>query len=662
MYSKSFLTLCPWCKTVGEISRIHLYTEVRCTSCTAKFKAEENYVDVEDTHASDWKAAEDTELHCKGLQEEITTKGDNREVFKNFDSPSSFRTERHMNRPLDWTLVSSTGLQEETSTVDADLKACNNSVRQANFETKEHHKDKPVGDTTLNKASTEVSSRELGWPNENKVAQGNHKSKKRKHTQNSPTWGIALRKPFRERRKVKSYSPSRESGLRKRGKLGVEKGCRVKKGDLTTVKKYRRKNQESGKSQRDKFSDGYVNKGKTTTQGIATKPSEPNIEGYSDEFKNFIADEIKRQILEGLGEASKNMVKEIQVIEVEELLPCTLSTQDPAVAEQQEFMAQVKLMTTLLFPITLRASDGPPAGSPEGPKSSEGKGREVIGDEAKDMEKPEHKDMQDGSKSREATEDQVKEIKEPEHKDIEEPEPKDLREPEPPTWPMECKEPSDQRPSLEDGCEVDVPDSEYYDFEFNKSEDKFASQQIWASYDNLDMMPRDYVEIKRVVSIDPFMVHIAVLEPAWLSELGIPLSCGEFSSEKRVRVMDQINGFSHLMSFQNGQGGMIHIYPGKKEVWALYKDWKESDQEKRIKGGYDVVQVVDMAEDLTVSVVPLVNHKGSKTVFQKKERELFCIHKKDFYRFSHQVPTYEIIGYAGVEGCVELDPAAIPSQ
>ncbi|MCO5595428.1 hypothetical protein L7F22_049470 [Adiantum nelumboides] len=689
MYSKSFLTLCPGCKTVGEFSRIHLNSEVLCTSCSARFRAEENYVDIEDTHASDWLAAEETELHGKGLQEGIKAKGNDTEVFNNVDRQTSFGTKHHVEkRPLEWTLVSSKGLQEEISTVDADLKTINNSVRQASFVARKHHKEKPVGVSTPNKACTEVSSRELGWPNDSKMAQGNLKSKKRKHTQSSATWGVALRKPFREKRKVKSYSPSRESGFRKRGKLGLEKGSGMKKGEQ---KKYRKKKQESERSQEDEFLDGCVVKDKATTHGIAGKPSELHFKGYFENFKNFMTAEIKRQVLEGLGEASKKMVKEIQVVEVEELLPMP-GTKASSVAEQQEFMAQVKLITTLRFPITLTASDGSPVGSPESPKSREGNSKELTADEFKNME-PEQKDVEDEFKDREKTKDEVEDMKEPDYKmeelepedvedefkdrektkdevedrkepdyKMEELEPEDVKEPEPLTVLTPCEKSSDQRPSWEDGHEIDVPDSEFFDFESNKSEDEFVSQQIWASYDTgLDMMPRDYVQIKKVVSIKPFMVHIAVLEPAWFSELGNPLSCGEFSAENKVRVMDKINGFSHLMRWQNGPNGMIHIYPDKKEVWALYKDWKESDQEKRINGGYDIVQVVGIDEDLTVSVVPLVNHKGSKTVFQKREREGFKIHKKDFNRFSHQIPTFEIIGCDGVEGCIELDPAAIPS-
>lgn len=658
MYCDAFLTLCPVCKTVSKFLRSSLHSEVTCTSCGSSFRAEENYVEIEDV--------EERELHCKELREGIITKGADREECNDYERPRSFERENHSKKPLEWRLVSSEGWQEE--------RTC--------FERREDQEEQ-VG------APTEVSSRELEWPHKSKLAAG-PASKKRKLSLSLATWGIALRKPSREKRKVKSYSPSRESGLGKTRKLGrLEKGSNVRNGDRTTAaKKYKKKGGEvkiqesAGRSPQDDLWNGDANKGKPTAE--RTADGKLFSEGYSEEFKDFMAAEIKRQVLEGLGEASKKMVREIQVVEVEEIFPKSQTS-------EQQFVAQVKLTATLSFPVTLRSNEGAPAQSPEGQKSRDnfgdkcqGRKKDVATEnglddtkelepkvmeelklkdkeklECKGMEELERKEMEE-PKPKDTEELECRDMEEPEFKDTEEREWRECRNMEPQPL-LESQKPSAGEHSSENGCEVDVPDSEYYDFEFNRSADKFAANQVWASYDG-SLMPRDYVQIKKVVSTRPFKVHIAVLEPAWLAESGNPLSCGEFSADCRVKVLDEINGFSHLMKWKSGQNGMIHIYPGEKEVWALYKNWKEVNQAKRIKHGYDIVQVVGMSEDLTVRVVPLITYKGSSTVFGRKEGEAFRIHEKDFDRFSHQIPLFEIIGHAGVEGCVELDPAAIPSQ
>lgn len=360
-----------------------------------------------------------------------------------------------------------------------------------------------------------------------------------------------------------------------------------------------------------------------------------------DDFKNFMKEEIKRQILNGLGEACKSA--EIEAVEVKEIYQYTASSLcelKDSVPEEQQYIAKTKLMVTVLFPVTLRAGQGPQ--DCHKPMEDSTVPMEDVREPERAGEGPPqncHRPMED---SRVPMED----IKEPESGGL-----------------MEPEEFNDEPLFENDNSEeIDVPESEFYDFECDRSEDKFSPGQVWASYDSgRDVMPRDYVQIQKVMSIHPFKVQITLLEPRgfpqWVKE-GNALTCGEFSSENRVRVMDQIDGFSHVMKWEKGKNGMICIYPAEREVWALYKDWKEPDPNRRIKLGYEIVQIVAIDKgDFTVSVVPLVNYKGSRTVFIQQAVEPLKMNKSDFVRFSHQISTYEILD---LEGCMELDPAATP--
>eukprot|EP00250_Pteridium_aquilinum_P005624 c15692_g1_i1 orf=164-2194(-) len=675
MYSDTFLTVCPACKTVGANLRTCINKEVTCTGCLSTFTAQENVIDVEDTFESHLIPLKETEVYFKGLQGKKTTIGSDKGECKDqigLTSPDNNQKEvtKVCKEAMEILLVR----RQDSLEVDAErplskAPAISNQKGEGVIEsqeqhikeectdwikeTKEHHSDKAVMSfnevTNSGKSLTKLSMNEC--LDERKGARGGTKSRKRKLSHNLASAGVALRKPYREKKIVRSYSPSREWIFKRKIKLGLQKGGEVSR---TVVKKYKRNREEVKQQGENSFlaGTGDVCKGKTTADGTAEKPAKSDPEGYSDDFKQFMTEEIKRQVLDGLGDASKKALGEFQVVEVEEIRPCTASCFPDlknAMPEEQRYIAKVKLMATLSFPLILRASQGPAEDfhkhmdhhQPQPPSGIKRQDSKVI-----------EKLQSDESKGREATEDESKgrEVtKEPDCTGLMEPE----------------RVPGE--PLFENGNaeEVDVPESEFYDFECDRSEDKFAPGQVWASYDSgQDGMPRDYVQIKKVMSVNPFKVQIALLKPEDFSEwikLGNSLTCGEFSTESRPRAMDQIDGFSHIMKWEKGQNGMICIYPAEREVWALYKNWSEIDPSRRIKLGYEIVQVVAIKkEDWTVSVVPLVNYKGSRTVFILQETEPFQIPKRDFIRFSHQIPTYKILGAEDFKDCVELDPAATP--
>lgn len=51
---------------------------------------------------------------------------------------------------------------------------------------------------------------------------------------------------------------------------------------------------------------------------------------------------------------------------------------------------------------------------------------------------------------------------------------------------------------------MSVPDLDFYDFDKNRVETSFGSNQIWAMYDDNDGMPRYYVLIHNLISTKPF--------------------------------------------------------------------------------------------------------------------------------------------------------------
>jgi hypothetical protein len=223
---------------------------------------------------------------------------------------------------------------------------------------------------------------------------------------------------------------------------------------------------------------------------------------------------------------------------------------------------------------------------------------------------------------------------------------------------------------------ITVPDSDFHDFDKDRTEECFKPKQIWALYDEEDGMPRLYCLIREVISVNPFKIHISYLNSKtdsefgsvnWL-ELGFTKSCGNFRAWTSD-IVDQVNIFSHVLSREKaGRGGCVRIYPRSGDIWAVYRnwspDWNRSTPDK-VRHEYDMVEVLyDYSEDLGVCVTPLIKLSGFKTVYKRNpdngaER---WIPRREMVRFSHQVPYWLLKGEESnlPDRCFDLDPAATP--
>ncbi|XP_022873760.1 uncharacterized protein LOC111392624 [Olea europaea var. sylvestris] len=225
---------------------------------------------------------------------------------------------------------------------------------------------------------------------------------------------------------------------------------------------------------------------------------------------------------------------------------------------------------------------------------------------------------------------------------------------------------------------ITVPDSDFHDFDKDRSENCFKPKQIWALYDEEDGMPRLYCLIREVISVSPFKIHIGYLSSKtdnefgsvnWLDS-GFTKSCGNFRVY-HSEIVEQVNIFSHLLGRDKaGRGGCVRIYPRSGDIWALYwnwsPDWSRTTPDA-VKHQYEMVEVIDdYSEELGVCVAPLIKLVGFKTVYQRNTNKdaIRWIPRREMLRFSHQVPSCLLKGVDNKlpEGCWDLDPAATPGD
>ncbi|KAL3653610.1 hypothetical protein CASFOL_003291 [Castilleja foliolosa] len=221
---------------------------------------------------------------------------------------------------------------------------------------------------------------------------------------------------------------------------------------------------------------------------------------------------------------------------------------------------------------------------------------------------------------------------------------------------------------------MSVPDSDFHDFDKDRSESSFGDNEVWAAYDDDDGMPRFYALISKVISKRPFKLKISWLNSRTTGEFGnmdwvgsgFYKTCGEFWVG-RYEMCKSINSFSQKVNFSKGPRGSIFIFPQKGDVWAIYinwsSDWNEHTPDEVIRK-YDMVVVLDnYSEGKGVSVAPLVKVAGFKTIFRQNvgPEAVRRIPKEEMFRFSHRVPNKLLTGLEGSnapKGCLELDPAA----
>ncbi|XP_059662874.1 uncharacterized protein LOC132308711 [Cornus florida] len=225
---------------------------------------------------------------------------------------------------------------------------------------------------------------------------------------------------------------------------------------------------------------------------------------------------------------------------------------------------------------------------------------------------------------------------------------------------------------------ITVPDSDFHDFDMDRTEEYFKPKQIWALYDEEDGMPRLYCLIREVISVKPFKVHISYLNSKTDSEFGsvnwvdsgFTKSCGNFRAFNS-EIIDQVNIFSHLLSREKaGRGGRVSIYPKSGDIWAVYRnwspDWNRTTPDK-LRHQYEMVEVLDdYSEKLGVCVTPLVKLDRFKTVYQQNTNKgaIRWIPRREMLRFSHQVPSWLLRGESLnlPDECWDLDPAATPDE
>lgn len=227
---------------------------------------------------------------------------------------------------------------------------------------------------------------------------------------------------------------------------------------------------------------------------------------------------------------------------------------------------------------------------------------------------------------------------------------------------------------------ITVPDSDFHDFDLDRSEECFKPKQIWALYDEEDGMPRLYCLIRQIISVKPFKIYISYLSSKtdtefgsvnWLDS-GFTKSCGNF----RVfhsEVVEQVNIFSHLLSREKaGRGGCVRIYPRSGDIWAVYRNWSQDwnrTTPDEVRHQYEMVEVLDdYSEELGVCVVPLIKLNGFKTVYQRNGSKdaVRWVPRREMLRFSHQVPSCllkgERLNLPDGGCCWDLDPAATPDE
>lgn len=225
---------------------------------------------------------------------------------------------------------------------------------------------------------------------------------------------------------------------------------------------------------------------------------------------------------------------------------------------------------------------------------------------------------------------------------------------------------------------ITVPDSDFHDFDQDRSEECFKPKQIWALYDEEDGMPRLYCLIRDVLSVKPFQIYISYLSSRsdsefgsvnWL-DAGFTKSCGSFRVFNSEMV-DQVNIFSHLLRKEKaGRGGCVRIYPRRGDIWAVYRNWSpdwDRATPNEVRHQYEMVEVLDdYSEELGIWVAPLNKLDLFKTVYQRNpdNDSIRYIPRREMLRFSHQVPSCSLkVGGTNLpEGCWDLDPAAIPDE
>ncbi|KAF7809462.1 DnaJ domain containing protein [Senna tora] len=225
-----------------------------------------------------------------------------------------------------------------------------------------------------------------------------------------------------------------------------------------------------------------------------------------------------------------------------------------------------------------------------------------------------------------------------------------------------------------------LEDSDFHDFDKDRVERSFKKGQVWAVYDDDDGMPRNYVLIDEVVSINPFEVTISWLDLQnngddktvnW-DKMGFHISCGKFKVSRKTSI-NSINIFSHVVDCERAAREVYRIYPKKGSVWALYNEAAPGAEGRNLaiegRRCYDIVVfLTNYSEMIGLSMAYLEKVKGYKTVFKRQEvgsNAIRLLERDDFLLVSHQIPAQKLSGNDSPEllrYSWDLDLASLPAD
>ncbi|XP_015963244.1 uncharacterized protein LOC107487158 [Arachis duranensis] len=225
-----------------------------------------------------------------------------------------------------------------------------------------------------------------------------------------------------------------------------------------------------------------------------------------------------------------------------------------------------------------------------------------------------------------------------------------------------------------------VVDSDFYDFDKDRTHRSFRKGQMWAVYDDIDGMPRHYALIDEVFSANPFQVSISwfdlqnngVEKIISCEKMGFHMPCGRFKITQKASI-NSVNVFSHVVDCDRAAREVYQVYPKKGSVWALYgKATLDADEQNFAAKGkrcYDIVVFLTSYSEISgLSMAYLEKVDGYKTVFKRQERGSHAIRflgKDDLWLISHQIPARKLSCNDTPEllkDCWELDPASLPSD
>ncbi|WVZ50999.1 hypothetical protein U9M48_002193 [Paspalum notatum var. saurae] len=218
--------------------------------------------------------------------------------------------------------------------------------------------------------------------------------------------------------------------------------------------------------------------------------------------------------------------------------------------------------------------------------------------------------------------------------------------------------------------DVKYPDSEFHNFNEDRSCEKFNCGQVWALYSATDTFPNLYGWINKVEK-EPFKVHLTWLMACpqgvnkhWL-EQDIPVSCGEFGIQNLSTEYNETCAFSHLVvtRCQIGTGQQVKILPKVGEVWAIYKNWAPDwvPSSKAHPPEY-AIGVIKICTKTTTLFSFLTKVDGHVSVFKHDVKGALEVPMEENLRFSHRIPAFHLTkeNDGKLRGFYELDPAAVP--